>query len=70
MNFQKTTMDDFSRFKNGRSVSKYFGLTPTRHNSGEKAGRNGGISKTGDTTDATVYGAWYETVHQFVTPTT
>jgi len=44
------TMDDFSRFKNGRSVSKYFGLTPTRHDSGEKTGRNGRISKAGDTT--------------------
>ena len=44
------TMDDFSRFRNGRSVSKYFGLTPTRHDSGEKVGRNGGISKAGDTT--------------------
>jgi len=44
------TMDDFSRFRNGRSVSKYFGLTPTRHDSGEKTGRNGGISKAGDTT--------------------
>lgn len=44
------TMDDFSRFRNGRSVSKYFGLTPTRHDSGEKVGRNGGITKAGDTT--------------------
>ena len=44
------TMDDFSRFRNGRSVSKYFGLTPTRHDSGEKVGRNGRISKAGDTT--------------------
>lgn len=36
-----------------------------------KALPNGGPVKarTGDTTDATVYGAWYETVHQFVTPT-
>ena len=43
-------MDDFTRFRNGRSVSKYFGLTPTRHDSGEKVGRNGRISKAGDTT--------------------
>ncbi|MBR3385316.1 MAG: IS110 family transposase, partial [Atopobiaceae bacterium] len=43
------TMDDFSRFKNGRSVSKYFGLTPGRHDSGERVGRNGGITKAGDT---------------------
>ena len=36
-----------------------------------KALPNGGPVKarTGDTTDATVYGDWYETVHQFVTPT-
>jgi phi13 family phage major tail protein len=36
-----------------------------------KALPNGGPVKAriGDTTDATVYGAWYETVHQFVTPT-
>ena len=44
------TMDDFARFKNGRSVSKYFGLTPSRHDSGEKDGRNGRITKAGDTT--------------------
>lgn len=44
------TMDDFSRFRNGRSVSKYFGLTPTRHDSGEHVGRNGSITKAGDTT--------------------
>ena len=36
-----------------------------------KALPNGGPvkAKTGDTTDATVYAGWYETVHQFVTPT-
>ena len=44
------TMDDFSRFRNGRSVSAYFGLTPGRHDSGEKRGRNGAVSKAGDTT--------------------
>lgn len=44
------TMDDFSRFRNGRSVSRYFGLTPTKHDSGERTGRNGGVSKAGDTT--------------------
>ena len=44
------TMDDFSRFKNGRSVSKRFGPAPTRHDSGEKTGGNGRISKAGDTT--------------------
>ena len=44
------TMDDFSRFGNGRSVSAYFGLTPGRHDSGEKRGRNGAVSKAGDAT--------------------
>lgn len=44
------TIDDFSRFKNGRSVSSYFGFTPSRHDSGEKVGRNGRITKAGDTT--------------------
>lgn len=36
-----------------------------------KALPNGGPvkAKTGDATDATVYAGWYETVHQFVTPT-
>lgn len=43
-------VDDFSRFRNGRSVSSYFGLTPGRHDSGEHVGRGGGISKAGDTT--------------------
>jgi len=44
------TMGDFTRFKNGRSVSAYFGLTPARHDSGEKTGKNGHITKAGDTT--------------------
>jgi len=44
------TMGDFFRFKNGRSVSAYFGLTPKRHDSGEKTGKHSGISKAGDTT--------------------
>lgn len=44
------TMDDFTRFKNGRSVARYFGLTPSRHDSGEKTGNNGHITKAGDTT--------------------
>lgn len=44
------TMDDFSRFRNGRSVSAYFGLTPGRRDSGERRGRNGAVSKAGDTT--------------------
>ncbi|HHT24200.1 MAG TPA: IS110 family transposase [Clostridiaceae bacterium] len=44
------TMDDFTRFKNGYSVSRYFGLTPSRNDSGEKTGKNGHITKAGDTT--------------------
>ena len=44
------TVGDFSRFRNGRGVSKRFGPAPTRRDSGEKAGRNGRISKAGDTT--------------------
>ena len=44
------TMGDFTRFRNGRSVSAYFGLTPRRHDSGEKTGKNGHITKAGDTT--------------------
>ena len=44
------TVDDFSRFKRGRSVSRYFGLVPTRSDSGEKTGHNGPITKAGDTT--------------------
>lgn len=44
------TMDDFSRSHNGRSVSKYFGPTPSLHDSGEKTGRTGHIAKAGDTT--------------------
>lgn len=42
------TVDDFSRFPNARSVSSYFGLVPARHDSGEKTGRTGKITKAGD----------------------
>lgn len=44
------TMDDFSRFGRGRSVSRYFGLVPSRSDSGEKTGHNGPITKAGDAT--------------------
>lgn len=44
------SVDDFSRFRNGRSVSAYFGLTPRRHDSGEKTGGGGRMSKAGDAT--------------------
>ncbi|GHT79433.1 hypothetical protein FACS1894104_4120 [Actinomycetota bacterium] len=40
-------IDDFSRFKNGRSVSKWAGLTPTQDSSGEKLNRTGKITKAG-----------------------
>lgn len=44
------TVDDFSRFPNGRSASRYFGLTPGRRDSSERVGRNGRTTKAGDTT--------------------
>ena len=43
------SVGDFARFRNGRSVSSYFGLTPTKHDSGPKRGNNGRITKAGDT---------------------
>ena len=43
-------MGDFARFRNGRSVSAYFGLIPGRHDSGEKRGNNSSMTKAGDTT--------------------
>lgn len=45
-----SVVDDFSRFPNGRSVSRYFGLTPSRRDSGERVGRGGHITKAGDST--------------------
>ncbi len=42
------SMGDFERFEKGRAVSSYYGLTPKRNDSGEKAGRNGRITKAGD----------------------
>ena len=44
------TVDDFSRFRSGRRVSSYFGLTPGRHSSGERGCRNGPMSTAGDAT--------------------
>ena len=44
------SVGDFARFTRGRSVSSYFGLTPTKHDSGPKRGNNGRITKAGDTT--------------------
>ena len=40
---------DFARFGNGRSVSSYFGLTPTKRDGGPKRGNDGRITKAGDT---------------------
>jgi transposase len=39
---------DFKRFKNGRSVSKWAGTTPSSHASGEKMLANGRITKAGN----------------------
>lgn len=39
---------DFSRFKNGRSVSRYVGVTPKSHASGDKKENNGAITKAGN----------------------
>lgn len=44
------TVDDFSRFPNGRSVSSYFGLVPGRHDSGPKTLKSARITKAGDAT--------------------
>jgi transposase len=38
---------DFSRFKNGRSISKWAGITPKNHASGEKRSATGHITKAG-----------------------
>jgi transposase len=37
----------FSRFKNGRTISKWVGITPKSHDSGERQGKNGHITKAG-----------------------
>ena len=55
------TTDDSSRFKNGRS-SKRFGPAPTRHGSGEKVDRNGGITKADDTTVSRAVVEWFVTL--------
>lgn len=44
-----TSMGDFARFGNGRSVLSCFGLTLTKRDSGPKRGNNGRITKAGDT---------------------
>lgn len=44
------TVDDFSRFPNGRRVSSYFGLVPGRHDSGPKTLKGARITKAGDAT--------------------
>lgn len=44
------SIGDFARFRGGRAVSSYLGLTPRRSDSGPKRLRNGRITKAGDTT--------------------
>ena len=39
---------DFFRFKNGRTVSKWDGLTPSEHSSGDNQASNGHITKAGN----------------------
>lgn len=52
-------VEDFSRFKNGRSVSSYFGLVPKDASSGGKRA-HGGITKTGHgiTRRLAIEGSW------------
>ncbi len=44
----KTGVDDPARFRKSKDVGPYFGLTPTKYQSGE-VDRTGRISKVGDT---------------------
>lgn len=43
----RTEVADAGRFKRGRYVGKYFGLTPTSHESGQQSDRKGHISRQG-----------------------
>jgi len=56
-------IDDPTRFKSSKGVGAYFGLTPTKYQSGEKD-VTGGISRTGD---ASVRAALYEAAHVILT---
>jgi transposase len=42
-----TDIGDFTRFRRGRQVGAFFGLTPSRHESGEHADRKGHITREG-----------------------
>ena len=55
----------------GKTKGESIEVQPETLTISAKALPNGGPVKarTGDTTDATVYAGWYESVHQFVTPT-
>lgn len=52
-------IEDFSRFKNARSVSSYFGLVPSQHSSGNKQA-SGPLTKTGHsiTRKLAIEGSW------------
>jgi transposase len=54
-----SAIDDPARFKSSKAVGAYFGLTPKKHQSGEKD-VTGGISKIGD---ASVRALLYEAAH-------
>ena len=56
-------MDDPARFKSSKQVGAYFGLTPTKYQSGE-TDIDGRISKIGD---ASVRAALYESAHLILT---
>ena len=43
----RATVDVPARFRKSKSVGAVFGLTPSKHQSGE-SGRTGGISRCGD----------------------
>jgi transposase len=58
-----SAIDDPARFKSSRQVGPHFGLTPTKHQSGE-TDRSGRISKIGD---AAVREALYQAAHIMLT---
>jgi transposase len=58
-----SAIDDPGRFKSSKTVGAHFGLTPSRHQSGE-TDRSGRISRIGD---ASVRSALYEAAHVILT---
>jgi hypothetical protein len=58
-----TAIDDPARFTSSKTVGAYFGLTPTRYQSGE-TDRVGQISKIGD---SSVRATLYESAHIIIT---